>query len=72
VGHLLERHSTKGSGKVRYTAVYHDLRGKRRSPGTYSNKKAANKAWQKAENDQAAGKIGDQHVGVVAGGRVRR
>jgi hypothetical protein len=33
-------------GKPRYTAVYHDLRGERRSAGTFSGKKDANAAWQ--------------------------
>lgn len=63
MGHVLERRSRKDNGKVRYTAVYQDLRGTRRSAGTFSNKKAANKAWQKAEVDLAAGKIGDPRRG---------
>jgi integrase len=63
MGHLLERRSRRDGGKVRYTAIYHDLRGKRRSAGTYSTKKEANKAWQRAQADLAAGKIGDQRRG---------
>jgi len=63
VGHLLERGSRRDRGKVRYTAVYEDMSGKRRSAGTYSNKKDANKAWQRAEADLAAGKVGDHRRG---------
>ena len=40
---------TGRDGKPRYTAVYHDLRGERRSAGTLANKKDANTAWQRAE-----------------------
>jgi integrase len=50
-------------GKPRYTAYYDDLRGRRRSAGTFSSKKLAEKAWQKAEADLAAGKIGDPRRG---------
>jgi integrase len=63
MGHLLERRSRKDGSKVRYTALYKDLRGKRRSAGTFSNKKEANKAWQNAEANLAAGRVGDQRRG---------
>ena len=42
-------------GKPRYTAVYPDLRGERRSAGTFSSKKDANAAWQRAEAKAAEG-----------------
>jgi hypothetical protein len=44
-------------GKPRYTAVYHDLRGERRSAGTFSSKKDANAAWQRAEAKTAEGRF---------------
>jgi len=34
------------NGEIRYTAYYEDARGHRRSAGTFTNLKAANKAWQ--------------------------
>ena len=40
---------TDRNGKPRYTACYLDVRGSLRSAGTFSNKKDADKAWQKAE-----------------------
>jgi Phage integrase, N-terminal SAM-like domain len=50
-------------GKPRYTAVYHDLRGERRSAGTFSNKKDSDKAWQKAELRLDEGRLGDPRRG---------
>ena len=44
-------------GKPRYTAVYHNVRGDRRSAGTFSSKKDADKAWQQAELRQAEGRL---------------
>jgi hypothetical protein len=44
-------------GKPRYTAVYHDLRGERRSAATFSSKKDANTAWQRAEAKAAEGRL---------------
>jgi hypothetical protein len=40
------------SGKPRYTAVYQDIRGERRSAGTFSSRKDADRAWQKAAVDK--------------------
>lgn len=34
-------------GKFRYTACYLDATGRLRSAGTFSNKKDADKAWQR-------------------------
>ncbi|MBT8224499.1 MAG: site-specific integrase [Dactylosporangium sp.] len=50
-------------GKSRYTAYYKDARGKERSAGTFGNRKAADRAWQKKEVDLASGKIGDPRRG---------
>jgi Phage integrase, N-terminal SAM-like domain len=50
-------------GKPRYTAVYHDLRGERRSAGTFPSKKDANKAWQKAEAKVGEGRFNDPRRG---------
>jgi integrase len=61
VGYILERTGT--DGKPRYTAVYRDLRGRKRSAGTYANKKEANKAWQRAEVKLAEGRVGDPRRG---------
>jgi len=46
-------------GKTRYTAYYDDLRGRRRSAGTYPSRKDADHAWQTAETDLRAGRPGD-------------
>lgn len=50
-------------GKPRYTAVYHDLRGERRSAGTFANKKDANTAWQRAEAKIGEGRLNDPRRG---------
>jgi hypothetical protein len=46
-------------GKARFTAYYIDLKGRERSAGTFSNKKQADKEWQKAETKLAEGRVGD-------------
>jgi len=51
------------NGSPRYTACYLDVRGALRSAGTYSSKKAANKAWQKAETKLAEGRLNDPRRG---------
>jgi hypothetical protein len=43
--------------------VYHDIRGERRSAGTFSNKKDSDKAWQQAELRQAEGRLSDPRRG---------
>jgi integrase len=50
-------------GKPRYTAVYQNLRGQRRSAGTFAKKKDANKAWQKAEARLGEGRLSDPRRG---------
>ncbi|MFD0636427.1 tyrosine-type recombinase/integrase [Catenulispora yoronensis] len=61
MGWVKRRESTKGT--IRYIACYRDIRGKTRSAGTYSTETQAERAWQKAENDLAAGRIGDPKRG---------
>ncbi|WP_433185627.1 tyrosine-type recombinase/integrase [Actinoallomurus sp. CA-150999] len=46
-------------GKFRYTACYLDASGRLRSAGTFSNKKDADKAWQRAEVKLSEGRVGD-------------
>jgi integrase len=50
-------------GVVRHTAVYRDLHGRKRSAGTFKTERTANKAWQKAEQDLAMGRVGDLRRG---------
>ncbi len=50
-------------GKLRYTAYYWDIRGRERSAGTFSNKKEADKAWQRQEAKVAEGRSGDPRRG---------
>jgi len=45
------------SGKPRYTAYYYDLKGVRRSAGTFGSKREADKAWQRAEAKIAEGRL---------------
>jgi integrase len=52
-----------GDGKTRYTACYIDLLGRLRSAGTYSSRKEANQAWQRAEARLAEGRLGDPRRG---------
>jgi integrase len=54
---------TGHDGKPRYTAVYHNLRGERRSAGTFPNKKDANTAWQRAEAKVGEGRLNDPRRG---------
>lgn len=52
-------------GKPRYTAYYADIKGRERSAGTFPTKKAADKAWQKAETKVAEGRVGDPARGRI-------
>jgi hypothetical protein len=61
MGYLKER--TDRNGNPRYTACYLDPRGALRSAGTYSNKKDANRAWQRAEAKIAEGRLNDPRRG---------
>jgi integrase len=49
--------------KPRYTACYLDARGSLRSAGTFSNKKDADKAWQKSETKVGEGRLNDPRRG---------
>jgi integrase len=48
VGHSYKRLGK--DGKPRYTAIYKDFRGQRRSAGTFTARRDADKAWQRAES----------------------
>jgi integrase len=50
-------------GRARYTAYYWDIRGQERSAGTYSSRREADKAWQRAESKVAEGRAGDPRRG---------
>src|SRR5262245_14377801 len=50
-------------GRPRYTACYLDARGFLRSAGTFSSKKDADKAWQKAEMKLGEGRLSDPRRG---------
>jgi site-specific recombinase XerD len=51
------------SGQPHYTAYYCDIRGRERSAGTFTNKKDAERAWQRAESKVAEGRMGDPRRG---------
>lgn len=51
------------NGKPRYIAKYRDLRGRKQSAGTFTRKRDAEKAWQKAEVKITEGHAGDPRRG---------
>jgi hypothetical protein len=53
------RERVAGDGKVRYTAVYRDLKRRVRSAGTFTQRREADRAWQRAEARVAQGYLGD-------------
>ena len=57
------RERVSADGKVRYAATYRDLRGRQRSAGTFSNRRQADRAWQRAEGKVAEGYLGDPSRG---------
>ena len=61
MGWLVERPGR--DGRVQFTAVYRDLRGRQRSAGTFTSRRAANRAWQKAETGVLMGHVGDPKHG---------
>jgi integrase len=61
VGYVKTRKDREGN--PRYTACYLDPRGSLRSAGTFSNKKDAGKAWQRAEAKLAEGRMSDPRRG---------
>jgi integrase len=52
------------AGQARYTAMYRDLKGRKRSAGTFTTERRAVKEWHKAEAQLAAGRIGDRRRGL--------
>ncbi len=50
-------------GKPRYTAVYADVRGRRRSAGTFPNRRDAEDAWRRAEAKVGEGRAADPRRG---------
>ncbi|MFI6324789.1 tyrosine-type recombinase/integrase [Nonomuraea sp. NPDC050556] len=62
MGWLYER--PRVDGTIRYVAMYRDLRGRKRSAGTYASEKLANQAWQDAESNLRSGRrVGDPRRG---------
>jgi integrase len=61
VGWLMERPGK--NGRVTYTAMYRDLRGHKKSAGTFTSERQANRAWQRAEAHVASGRVGDPRRG---------
>jgi integrase len=59
------RKRTARDGASRYAAVYRDARGQVRQAGTFSTKKDANLAWQRAEVAVSSGRPGDPRRGRV-------
>ncbi len=53
------RERVGADGRARYTAVYRDLKGRQRSAGTFSQRREADRAWQRAEAKVAQGYLGD-------------
>lgn len=47
------------NGRARYTATYHDLHGRQRPAGTFATRRAADRAWQRAEVLLGLGWAGD-------------
>ena len=50
-------------GLTRYQALYDDAKGHRRSAGTFTTEKAADRAWQRAEARMAEGRMGNPSRG---------
>jgi hypothetical protein len=50
-------------GKPRFVALYRDIKGRQRSAGTYTSKRQADRAWQRAEARLELGRIGDPGKG---------
>jgi len=57
MGFVRERPGTNGG--VRYQALYDDVKGRRRSAGTFATEALAVRAWQRAEDRQADGRSSD-------------
>src|SRR6266851_3862162 len=57
------RPRTGRGGETRYQALYDDVKGHRRSAGTFGTRKAADRAWQRAEARMAEGRMGNPSRG---------
>src|SRR5215467_3716185 len=53
------RKRTGTGGRVRYTAIYRDLRGRQRSAGSFATRREADRAWQRAEVMLGMGRVGE-------------
>jgi integrase len=52
-----------GTGTARYLALYHDVKGRQRSAGTFTTEAQAEKAWRRAEDKISDGRLGDASRG---------
>lgn len=59
------RRRTGQEGKARYQATYRDGQGRVRTPGTYTNRKDADRAWLQAELVLAQGRLGGADTGKL-------
>lgn len=57
------RERVTGDGAVRYLALYRDGKGRQRSAGTFATAKQAERAWQRAEDRLADGRLTDARRG---------
>lgn len=57
------RTRTGRDGVVRYQALYDDVKGGRRSAGRFATAEKADRAWQRAEERLAEGRLGDARRG---------
>src|SRR5437870_12737288 len=46
-------------GVTCYLALYHDVKGRQRSAGTYNTAAQAERAWRRAEDKISEGRLGD-------------
>ncbi len=53
------RKRTGTGGRIRYTAVYRDLKRRQRSAGSFATRREADRAWQRAEVMMGLGRVGD-------------
>lgn len=53
------RTRTDSHGTTRYLALYHDVKGRQRSAGTFNTEAKAERAWRRAEDKISEGRLGD-------------
>jgi integrase len=61
VGYVVER--ADQSGRIRYMAMFRDIKGQVHSAGTFHTSAAAEKAWQREEHRQQEGRLTDPSRG---------